>query len=160
MVAYEKGTFDVLGAPKMTDFDIEISYGSTWVSLNDGRNYTVNADDFGNRSQQRRRITATSPYYDGTFLVHSTLENVTEAVNVYVRGASPNEVTENILWLTQLIDQEQYNVRVRMDDHMETWICEPADYSIDRSHVFAHNVMALVKLSITRLPKVTYEVVM
>ena len=142
----------------MEYFSIEVSYGNVWVSLNDHVNFRVAVDGFGEKAYQRRRTTATSPYYDGTFLVHSTMENVQEGVTVYVTGASQNHVTENLLLLEEIFSQDSYLIRQQMDDHVETWSCQAADYTITRGHIEMHNVRATMKLSIPRLPKVTYEV--
>ena len=158
MQPHQSGPVRIKNDKTLSYFDVEVSSGTVWTSLNDLMNYRVNAEDFGERAQTLRRVTATSPFYDGTFLVHSTLENVEEKVNVYVYGASQNHVTENMLALLELFAQDSYNVRVSMNDHVETWLCQPADYSIDRTHVMAHNGLALVKFAVPRMPKVTYEV--
>lgn len=141
-------------------FDCEIYYGGRWVSLNDMVNYQVAADSFSDRSQSRRRVTATSPVYDGTFEVHSVLENVTEQISVRIYGQSQNEVTENFLLLRDAFAQTRYNVRLRLSDHLETWLCMPAEWNLDRTHVYVHNCQAVMKLSIPRFPNPTYEVIM
>lgn len=157
---YQRGAISIRAIPTMQDFDLEISDGVNWISLNDHVNYRVGAEGLGNSTQTLRRLSTTSPYYDGTFLVHSTKENVEEQLTIYITGSSQNHVTENILRLEELFSQDLYNVRLRLDDHMETWLCQPADYGIDRSHVNAHNIRATMKLTISRFPKITYEVVM
>lgn len=147
--------------PKFSDsFNIEVSYGDRWISLTDMINFKVAAGNFGQKSQQRRRIEANSPFYDGTYLIHSTLENITEEMAVMVYGESQNHVTENLLLLEELFSQPEYQVRILFGNHRETWYCTPADWSIDRSHVFMHNTMAIMTLQIPRLPRTTAEVVM
>ena len=142
----------------MSYFDIEVSFGVPWVSLNDHINFIASAEGFGDHAYQRRRVTATSPYYDGTFLVHSTLENVQEALSIYVLGTSQNHVTENLMLLQEVFSQDSYQLRMSMDDHRETWSCQAADFTISRGQVQMHNCRATMKLSIPRLPQVTYEV--
>lgn len=159
-MGFQVGSTNVAPDYTLQEFDAEISYGNTWVSLNDHVNYVIRAEDFGTSAYQRRRITADSPYYDGTFYLHSTMENVQESISVQVMGYSPNHVTENINSLIYFFSQDSFNLRKRMDDHMETWLCQPADYGIDRSHVMMHNNMAVVKLSIPRHPKIDFEVIM
>lgn len=157
---FQSGGISVRDDKGLTDFDVEVSDGVNWVTLNDHVNYRVGVEGLGLHAQTRRKITTTSPYYDGTFVVHSTLENVEENITVQVFGASQNQVTENLLYLIELFSQDAYNVRLRLDDHLETWACQPADYSIDRTHVYAHNAMALVKLVVSRFPTPSYEVIL
>ena len=139
-------------------FDIEVHDGIGYVSLDDGYNSVATSKSLQRSQQGRHRTTVTSSVYDGEWEVHSTLGNVTETVEVYVHGADQISVTENILRLTDAFSQSLYNVRVTMDDNQETWRCFPAEYSIERSQVFAHNKMAVVTLQVPRFPKVTYEV--
>ena len=139
-------------------FGIFISRGTSWVNLDDDIRYKARADEFGKRQQARRRITTQSPYYDGTYLIHSVKENVQETLMIQVMGATQNLVTENVLELFELFDQDVYRIRINMGDHRETWTCQPADYAIDRSQVMMHNMIATVTFTIQRLPKVKYEV--
>lgn len=141
-------------------FDFEVSYGQEWVSLHDVENYKISADEYGNEQTQIRRIQAASPFYDGTFTLHTTKESVTESFGVYVYGQTQNEVTENILRLKDLLEQFRFQIRIRVGNHRETWYCESADYSVDRSHVYLHNNMAVVKVQVPRLPKKTEEIVL
>lgn len=156
----QRGPVSVNQDDAMQEFDLTISYGLENVTLNDVVNYQVSAEDFGSKQQQLRRIEAESPFYDGTFTVHVTKANITENVTIYVRGASQNQVTENLLFLEELFAQPTYTMTLRMDDHLETWKCWPAEYAIERSHVYMHNGMALFKASIPRHPTVSYEAIL
>lgn len=157
-VPYQKGGAVEPPKPKFVDsFGVEITYGAAWIDLNDLLNYRVSAEAFGTKAQVLRRITTTSPYFDGTFLIHSTKENITESVTVFVYGVSQNHVTENLLQLEELFSQPAYRIRVRMEDHMETWTCQPGDYTIERTHVYMHNTMAAFKAQVPRMPSALYE---
>ena len=144
---------------ELENFAVEISYGEMWVSLTDHRRFYVSAEEFGEKQQTRRRISASSPFYNGSYLIHSTLENVQETVTVVVLGSSQNQVSENLLFLEELISQPSYRLRMRVQDHQETWVCQPADYNISRGHIMLHNSRAQMRLQIPRLPDVSYEVV-
>ena len=159
-MAVQQGPVRPRGERTMDNFDMEVSFGVPWVSLNDRINFRVSAEGFGNKVTQQRRITADSPYFDGTYLVHSTKDNVTEEFAVYVYGSSQNHVTENLLLLEEIFDQAAYRIRLRFDDHQETWSCQTADYSVERSHVFMHNVMAVMKFQVPRFPKISYEAIL
>ena len=161
MTDFQNGPVKVYNELTLTNFDVEVSTpGSKWVSLNDHFSYRTTAESFKQQTQQRRRITVQSPIYDGTYEVHSVKENIEETIEVYVLGQSQNEVTENILNLLSYFEQPRYSIRKRLDDHRETWLCMPAEYNIDRSHVNAHNTRATVTFTIPRFPAVTYEVIL
>lgn len=143
----------------LDNFRFEISNGSYWVPVHDGFNYYVAPDDFGEHAQTQRRITASSPFYEGTYLIHSVRENVTEQFTIHILGASQNDVTENILALEELVTQPSFKIRMILGNHAETWSCQSADYSISRGHVYMHSTRAAMRVSVPRLPEVSYEVV-
>lgn len=160
MATFQNGPITVFNEDGLNEFDVTVSYGLQEVSLNDGVNFRMAVEGFGAKAVTLRKLEASSVYYDGTFITHYTKENITESLQVYVTGYSQNHVTENLLLLEELFTQSTYRVKVRMDDHMETWSCFPADYSWDRGHVNMHNVRATFTAQIPRLPKVSYEVIL
>jgi len=143
----------------MRSFDIEASWNDQWISLNDHLRFIVGAESLGDKTVARRRTTVTSPFYDGEYEVHSVRENVRESLQVYVLGPSQSQLTEHILLLEDIFEQFVYNIRVTLDEHREVWTCQSADWSVDRSHVQAHNNRAVFKVEVPRLPKVSYEVI-
>ena len=138
-------------------FSALISYGDQWVNLNDGYRFKFRADGYGQKQQTLRRITVDSPYFDGTYSIHTTKENVSESVMIEVRGATQNLVTENQLLLLDCVAQDTYQIQLDFEDHRETWQCEPADFMVDRSQVMLHNKICTVTLTIPRLPDPRYE---
>lgn len=143
---------------ELPNFRFEASYGSYWVDLADGSRFYISPDNFGIHAQTLRRITAQSPFYDGTYLIHSVRENVTESLAVNVLGVSANDVTENLLLLEEIVSQPSFRLRMTVEDHVETWSCQAADYTIERGHIMLHNTRALMRIQVPRLPEVTYEV--
>lgn len=79
---------------------------------------------------------------------------------MYVRGESQNDVTENILMLKDLFSQLSYRVRVQFGNHRETWYCQTANWTEERSHVLMHNSMAKLSFTIPRLPRTTEEIIL
>jgi len=144
---------------KMTGFDVEIFDGIRWVTLNDHVHYYVGADSFATSQQGRRRYTVQSSMYDGDWEVHSTANSVTEQVTVVVLGVDQIDISDGIIQLQEVFTQPVYNVRISRDTVRETWLCYPAEWSIDRGQIQSHNVRATMTLSIPRFPKVTYEAV-
>jgi hypothetical protein len=144
---------------KLENFEVAISSGSSWYSLTDGYRFYMSSDDYGDKAQVLRRITSASPFYDGTYLIHSVRENVSEMLTVGILGSSQNQVTENMLLLEELISQPSFRIRLTMGDHAETWLCQSADYTIQRGHINMHNTRAMMKIMVPRLPQVSYEVI-
>lgn len=142
------------------DFNVEISYGAEWQSLNDHLNFKVAAEDMGTSSTAWRRKEVASSFYNGTFLVHATKENVSEALSIWVYGQSQNDVSENLALLSELFSQDRFHIRVRYGDHQETWFCMTSDYSIERTHVYMHNQMAVFKAQVPRRPDKKTELVL
>lgn len=142
----------------MSYFDVEVYDGTAWLSLNDQVNYRINSESLGQSSQQRKRQTVTSEMYDGEFEVHSTLGNVSETLTVYVMAEYQNDVSINLLRVINAFSQRRYNVRISRDDDVETWLCQPADWSVVRSQVESHNKRATLTLTVNRFPQVTYAV--
>ena len=140
-------------------FDAEISDAGRLHSLNDHFNFKVSPEGFGINAQTFRRKDVTSDYFEGSYNVHSVRDNTKRSVEVWVYGADQTQVTENILDLVNWFTADAYNIRIRTGDSLETWLCQPADYSIDRSHVFLHNCMAKATFTISVSPKVSYEIV-
>lgn len=141
-------------------FRVTVSNGEEWVDISDGFDFWVSPEGFGNRQVSWRKEEAQSRYYDGTFLLHATKDNITENVTVYVRGESQNDVTENILMLKDLFSQLSYRVRVQFGNHRETWYCQTANWTEERSHVLMHNSMAKLSFTIPRLPRTTEEIIL
>lgn len=139
-------------------FDIEVHDGVYWMTVNDTFRYRATARALESSTQQRRRKMVSSSMYDGEWEVHSTLGNVEEKIEIDVYGADQVEVTENLQKVIAAFSQRVYNVRVTRDNAREIWRCFPAEYSITRGQINSHNRRATIALSISRFPKVTYEV--
>lgn len=142
----------------MEYFDVEVSLGSRWMSLNDHVRYVVGAASLEDSSISMRNTTASSSMYDGAWVVHSARDNVAETLEVRVLGPTSSMVEEYAADLVEAFKQLTYRVRVSINDHVETWQCFPADHSRSRGHVYSHNVMQVVRLSVPRLPDVDVEV--
>ena len=141
-------------------FDVSVSSGEEWVSLANGIDMWVSPEGFGNAQTSWRKETAESRFYHGQYLLHAVKNNVTENIVVYLRGETQNDVTENIMLLEELFSQFSYRVRIQMGDHRETWYCQTADYTVERSHVLMHNHMAKLSFQVPRLPETTKEIVL
>jgi len=143
----------------MSGFNFEVSWNNQWISLNDHIRYRVAADSFGQQAYSRRRNSVTSPFYEGSFETHSVRENVSETVSIYVTAPSQSQLVEQILLLESIFNQSVFNARKTQDEAREVWVCMSADYTVDRTHVQAHNCRAIFTAQVPRLPAVQHEAV-
>lgn len=141
------------------NFDVQIHDGVRWLSLNDMLNFRVGARSFDSTTVSRNRHAASSPMYDGEWETHSTLNNITETIEVMVHGNDQAGVTSNLDRVIEAFSQRSYQVRKIIGNHAEVWSCFPAEYSIQRGHVYTHAEMAVIILTIPRLPRTTNMVV-
>ncbi len=142
----------------MDYMDVEISYGSLWVSLNDGATYKINAQETRDQSQKSfRKVTAESIVLGGNYLVHAVPDMVTERVGVWVYGQDQNDLADNFWFLHKLFEQYEYRIRWTLDDHREYWRCQLADNVSSRGQVWTHNQMASVTFNVPRYPDVARE---
>lgn len=138
--------------------DVEISYGSRWVSLNDGVNYRISANETRETSSKSyRRVTAQSMILGGDYLIHAVPNMVAEQVTVWIYGQDQVNLGENIQQLEDLFEQLDYRLRWTYNDYQETWVCQLPDVAYSRGQVWAHNTMAVMGFSVPRYPDVTRE---
>lgn len=138
--------------------DVEVSWGSTWVSLNDGERFRINAE--GTRdstSKSWRRVTAESPVLGGNYLIHAVPEMVVENVSVWVYGQSQADLADNFFQLEELFEQLDFRMRWTYDDYREYWRCQLPDATQSRGHVWTHSTMAVQGFQVPRYPDITRE---
>lgn len=145
--------------PGLSYFTVEVSWGGGWVDLNDGFNYKVGAETLGSTTVNWRKISASSPVAEGSYLVHAVKDLTEEVLQVWVHGQNQHELAENVARIEELFSQLDYRVRVTMDNFREYWRAQPADWTLSRSHTLTHNVMASYNITVPRFPTVVREVV-
>lgn len=139
-------------------YSMEVSYGGTWIDLNDGYNYKVGAETMASTQVQWRKVMAESPITEGSYVVHAVRALVTENIQIYVHGADMWMVNENLAKLEQLFARLDFSLRITMDWYRETWRCQTAEWSSQRSQVMSHNYMAVFQVDVPRFPTVTREI--
>jgi hypothetical protein len=137
---------------------VEISYGSRWVSLNDGLVYKIGAEGTRDSTAKTwRKTLADSPILGGNYLVHAVPDMVAEQIGVWVYGGTQTEVSDNLFGLTDLFEQYDYRIRWTFDEYREYWRCQLADASVSRNQVWTHSLMAKADFTVPRYPDVTRE---
>lgn len=152
-----RSKIEVPPAKELSYFDVEVSWGGRWVSLNDHVNYQVSADTRENTTVSWRRIQTTSAVLEGTYTVHAVKETVNEQVNVLVFAPDQFDLAINVAKLEELFSQHSYRIRFTYDDYLEYWDCQMADYSLIRSQVYTHSTMAGLQAQVPRFPTVVRE---
>lgn len=139
-------------------FNLEISYGSQWISLNDGEMFKVNSDQTRDATpKQWRKITAESPVLGGNYLIHAVPDMVTEQVAIWVYGQDQTDLSDNYFFALSLFEQFDYRLRWTTNEYREYWRCQLADSTMSRGQVWTHNQMALLQFTIPRYPDPTRE---
>lgn len=136
----------------------EISYGTRWVSLNDGVTYKIGSDGTRDSTAKTwRKVTADSPILGGNYLIHAVPEMVSESITIWVYGATQTEVSDNLFTLLGLFEQYDYRIRWTFDEYREYWRCQLADAMLSRGQVWTHNQMAQAQFTVPRYPDVASE---
>jgi hypothetical protein len=119
--------------------------------------YEVGGEFMTTTSVSWRKVQVASPVTEGSYTVHAVREMVTENVPIMVRGANNFEMQLNLKRLEELFARLDYRLRLEFDDYRETWSCQTAEYSTERSRVYAHNGMAIFTATVPRFPTATVE---
>lgn len=137
---------------------VEISWGTTWVNLNDGLRYKISADGTRDSSSKSfRKVVAQSPILGGDYLVHAVPEMVAENISIWVYGSDQTDVSDNLFHLQELFEQFDYRIRWTTDEYREYWVCQLADSVTSRNQVWTHSKMAAATFTVPRYPNVTRE---
>lgn len=132
---------------------MRIQLGSEWIELQDpAYGYELHADTLASRSVQHKKVTVESNWLEGSYTHRPRRENVVETLAVYCTGLSHGEMQRNLDTLTMALDQANFLVDLRMEDHREVWYCQTADYSIETSRELMVAKHAIVKAQVPRLP--------
>lgn len=141
--------------------DVQISWGTTWISLNDGLRYQVHPDGFGKSQFTKRRKKIVSEFFSGEYTVSETEDNLAQTLAVWIHGPTRMELVENIDFLVKLFSQNPFMIRTRINEVLETQASSgSADIVIDSSHVYMHNNRALATLTYSLLPGYSAELLL
>jgi hypothetical protein len=123
-----------------------------WLDLNDGP-YRLEASAFAERTVSWRKREVQSDYVEGTFIVNAVRENVTETLNVWVRGETHYELAMARERLEDALCQLTYRISFRTSDVTRYWECSVADYTVATQREFQHACIALVRATVPRHPE-------
>lgn len=160
MRLFQQGSVNLPYEDGPLDLDIEVSYAGFWHSVNDHINYRAGVEGFGSIEQTYRRQEVTSNFFAGSYSTGQVRDNTKRQLLVYVRGQTMAQMVEAQQNLVEWFTQDEFALRVRTDDLLETMTCECADYRIDMSHVLMHNRMSSVAFTYSVRPTTSLEMVL
>jgi hypothetical protein len=132
---------------------------TSYLELNDNSTYRIADGSFENQAITHRRKTAASPYVEGTYVVSSLRDNVTEQLNVYVMGASTYATRSALATLQSALEQPIFTL-VRVVNNWQTvWTCYSSDYSMYSSKPLMMANMVRMDIQLQRSPSETNSVV-
>lgn len=135
---------------------VRIQTPAGWLELEDEQGgYEMHAEAFATQQVAHRKVDIEGDYVEGSYTVRSVRGQVTEALAVWVTGATSFDLATKVAALTAGLESISYVVEVTLGDSQETWTCSPADYTIESSQPFKFATVALVRATVPRLPAVS-----
>ena len=139
----------------MTDATIDIKCRMTteggWLDLMSGP-YRLSAEAFVEESLTWRRAEVSNPFVDGSWLVSAVKDNVTSAVDVYVRGATTSETSRAVNALKAAFSQMNYGIEFTVDDVTTFYQCYASDFSVKTPRELRFSRMAQFSAQVPRQP--------
>lgn len=132
---------------------------SSYIELNDNSTYRIADGSFESQAITHRRKTAASPYVEGTYVVSSLRENVTEQLNVYVMGASSYATRSALTTLQTALEQPIFTLVRTVNNWQTVWTCYSSDYSMFSSKPLMMANMVRVDIQLQRSPSETVSLV-
>lgn len=102
-----------------------------------------------------RKQEVSSPFVEGTYLIQAVRENVTEQVAVWVRGATHMEMDRRVQAVLERVERPRFVADFRVGSVTERWNCQVASYTVRSQREYQHAKIALLRLQIPRLPRIT-----
>lgn len=125
------------------------------LELNALPHYYVGENSFNELAQTKRRNEAQSPFIDGSYVYNARKENRTEALEVYVTGATIHERETLQRAVTDALDQLHFTMVRILEDSKTTWNCYASDWSISSSRALVHSRMCTIKATVLCDPNPT-----
>lgn len=140
----------------MADFVVTctLTVGGVTLDLNAGA-YQLEAGTRNEMGMTWRKEEVNNPFIEGSYLISAVRENVMETVNVYVRGIDHQAMDKAVQALLAAVENPRYTIAYGHTGITETWSCQTAQYSVGTQREYQLVNLALVKLQIPRLPRVT-----
>jgi hypothetical protein len=132
-----------------------LSTGGAPLEVNSRPHYYVGETSFNEKAVTKRRNTAKSPFIDGEWVYNVRKENVTEALEVYVTGATIHEREVLQKALTDALDQAHFTMTRTIEDSRVVWSCYSSDYTISSPRPLMLSKMCIVKAQVLCDPFIT-----
>lgn len=117
--------------------------------------YLLHADTRSQRQQTWRKQTVENPWVEGSYDVQAVRGNATELVAVYAIAADENTYKQLEVGLTDLLSYASFQTVWTLDGYTEAWDCTFSDFTVERSKEFQLARVGLIRINLSRRPKVT-----
>lgn len=144
------------GNPDLLPVRCRIDVNGSWMDINDGQHYVLEASTMQDFQVQWRKKEVQSPYLPGTWVVQAVKDNVQENLVVWVRGSDHYEMTTYLHRLTDALDQLYYAIWWKVDTDEFAWHCQVADYQVSSDRDLRHASICKVSAKVPRYPEVEH----
>jgi hypothetical protein len=139
----------------MTDATIDIKCRVTteggWLDLMAGP-YRLSAEAFVEEALTWRRAEVSNPFVDGSWLVSAVKDNITSAVDVYVRGETTAVTANAVEALKAAFGQINFGIEFTVDDVTYFYKCYASDYTVKTPRELRFSRMAQFSAQVPRHP--------
>lgn len=122
-----------------------------WLDLMSGP-YRLSADAFTEQETTWRRSEVASPFVEGSWTVNAVRENVTEQLDVWVRGVDTAGTSRAVQALLDALAQLNFGLEVTFDSVTAFYQCYVADVSVKTPRELRFSRMAQVSALVPRHP--------
>lgn len=124
----------------------------------------LHGESLAQRAVQHRKKVIESPWVQGSFVVRSVKDQVTEVISLWITGepGGPSDagrsvqdlLTERVEQITDCFDQLEYEIAITMGNVREVWTCSTADYTITTEQAYLEAQTVLIRAQVPRQPSV------
>lgn len=135
------------------DASARVSTAYGWLEINEGA-YRLSANSFADTAYQMKRSEVTNAFVEGKYVTNSSIESVTENVEVSVKADNWTLLNKAHDMLLEAFRQNDYTMEIRFEEAVTRWDCFCADIQVTMGRELAHAKMMNMRFSIPRLPAV------
>ena len=143
---------------ELTYLGVRVSTAVDWLELNTGL-YRVHGESFAESAETWRKDEVSNPFVEGSWTVNALRENVTETLNVWVKGDGLTSTLQAVETLRGAFRQRNYLLEATFNNLRYTYNCYVADSIVSATRELRHAGMAQVNFQVPRHPAFVTKVI-